>query len=174
MQDVREAFERAVKALYAWDSIGGDEPTVIVHGSPTLISIVATLAETYKDNLPRVDAIYQRFGGLSGSMYFVGGFGRTAVWRHGTCGDSFTCSVARSDTMNCAVVCGNFISAVTCSAGNAPFTTLFWPRIERWPTRRPEQAVASPRCMVHFCLICRSSMSAGLCRYARSVPICKK
>jgi hypothetical protein len=29
-QDVREAFEQAAKALYAWDSIGGDEPTVIV------------------------------------------------------------------------------------------------------------------------------------------------
>jgi hypothetical protein len=30
-------------------------------------------------NLPRVDAIYQRFGGLSGSAYFVGGFGMTAL-----------------------------------------------------------------------------------------------
>src|SRR5580704_9516802 len=51
-QDVREAFEHAAKALFAWDSIGGDEPTVIVHGSPTLISIVAALAETYKDMMP--------------------------------------------------------------------------------------------------------------------------
>jgi hypothetical protein len=50
--DVREAFEHAANALFAWDSIGGDEPTVIVHGSPTLISIVATLAETYKDTMP--------------------------------------------------------------------------------------------------------------------------
>ena len=30
-------------------------------------------------NLPRVDAIYQRFGGLSGSAYFVGGFRMTAL-----------------------------------------------------------------------------------------------
>ena len=30
-------------------------------------------------NLPKVDAIYQRFGGLSGSAYFVGGFGMTAL-----------------------------------------------------------------------------------------------
>jgi hypothetical protein len=30
-------------------------------------------------NLPRVDAIYQRFGGLSGSAYFFGGFGMTAL-----------------------------------------------------------------------------------------------
>jgi hypothetical protein len=30
-------------------------------------------------NLPRIDAIYQRFGGLSGSAYFVGGFGMTAL-----------------------------------------------------------------------------------------------
>jgi hypothetical protein len=30
-------------------------------------------------NLPKVDAIYQRFGGLSGSAYFVGGFGMTAM-----------------------------------------------------------------------------------------------
>jgi hypothetical protein len=51
-QDMREAFERAAKALFAWDSIGGDEPTVIVHGGPTLISNVATLAETYKDVMP--------------------------------------------------------------------------------------------------------------------------
>ena len=51
-EDVREAFERAAKALFAWDSIGGDEPTVIVHGSPTLISMVATLADTYKEMMP--------------------------------------------------------------------------------------------------------------------------
>ena len=30
-------------------------------------------------NLPTVNAIYQRFGGLSGSAYFVGGFGMTAL-----------------------------------------------------------------------------------------------
>jgi hypothetical protein len=51
-EDVREAFERAVKAFFAWSSIGGDEPTVAVHGSATLISIVATLAETYKEMMP--------------------------------------------------------------------------------------------------------------------------
>jgi hypothetical protein len=51
-EDVREAFERAAKALFAWSSIGGDEPTVIVHGSPTPISMVATLADTYKEMMP--------------------------------------------------------------------------------------------------------------------------
>jgi hypothetical protein len=30
-------------------------------------------------NLPSVDAIYRRFGGVSGSAYFVGGFGFTAL-----------------------------------------------------------------------------------------------
>lgn len=30
-------------------------------------------------NLPRVDAMYQRFGGVDGSLYFIGGFGFTAL-----------------------------------------------------------------------------------------------
>lgn len=30
-------------------------------------------------NLPNVDALYQRFGGVDGSAYFVGGFGMTAL-----------------------------------------------------------------------------------------------
>jgi hypothetical protein len=30
-------------------------------------------------NLPTVDAIFQRFGGLDGSAYFIGGFGFTAL-----------------------------------------------------------------------------------------------
>ncbi len=30
-------------------------------------------------NLPSVDAMYQRFGGIDGSVYFVGGFGMTAL-----------------------------------------------------------------------------------------------
>jgi hypothetical protein len=30
-------------------------------------------------NLPSVDAIYDRFGGIDGSAYFVGGFGMTAL-----------------------------------------------------------------------------------------------
>ena len=30
-------------------------------------------------NLPSTDAIYQRFGGLDGSAYFIGGFGMTAL-----------------------------------------------------------------------------------------------
>jgi hypothetical protein len=30
-------------------------------------------------NLPRTDAIFERFGGIEGSAYFVGGFGMTAV-----------------------------------------------------------------------------------------------
>jgi hypothetical protein len=51
-EDVLKAFERAAKALYAWDSIGGDEPTVIVDGSPMPISMVATLAGTYRDLMP--------------------------------------------------------------------------------------------------------------------------
>jgi hypothetical protein len=51
-QDVREAFDLAVKSLFAWSAIGGDEPTIVVHGSPTLISNVATLAKTYKDMMP--------------------------------------------------------------------------------------------------------------------------
>ena len=32
-EDVLKAFEQAAKALYVWDSIGGDEPTVIVDGA---------------------------------------------------------------------------------------------------------------------------------------------
>jgi hypothetical protein len=34
-------------------------------------------------SLPRVRAIYQRFGGLDGSAYFVGGFGFTALGAEG-------------------------------------------------------------------------------------------
>src|SRR5947209_10178671 len=34
-------------------------------------------------NLPAVSAIYQRFGGLDGSAYFVGGFGFTALGAEG-------------------------------------------------------------------------------------------
>jgi hypothetical protein len=30
-------------------------------------------------NLPRTDAVYQRFGGINGSAYFIGGFGMTAL-----------------------------------------------------------------------------------------------
>ena len=30
-------------------------------------------------NLPATDAIYQRFAGIDGSAYFVGGFGMTAL-----------------------------------------------------------------------------------------------
>jgi hypothetical protein len=30
-------------------------------------------------NLPRTNAVYQRFGGVDGSAYFVGGFGMTAL-----------------------------------------------------------------------------------------------
>ena len=30
-------------------------------------------------NLPATDAIYQRFAGIGGSAYFVGGFGMTAL-----------------------------------------------------------------------------------------------
>ena len=51
-EDVQEALELAVKALFAWDAIGGDEPTIVVRGSPTLISNVAIFAKTYKDLMP--------------------------------------------------------------------------------------------------------------------------
>ncbi len=51
-EDVREAFDLAAKSLFAWSAIGGDEPFVVVHGSPTLISNVAALAETYKEMMP--------------------------------------------------------------------------------------------------------------------------
>jgi hypothetical protein len=30
-------------------------------------------------NLPATDAIYERFGGVDGSAYFIGGFGMTAL-----------------------------------------------------------------------------------------------
>ena len=30
-------------------------------------------------NLPRTEAIFERFGGVDGSAYFVGGFGMTAL-----------------------------------------------------------------------------------------------
>lgn len=34
-------------------------------------------------NLPRTNAIYQRFGGVDGSLYFIGGFGFTALTAEG-------------------------------------------------------------------------------------------
>ena len=34
-------------------------------------------------NLPRVDALYQRFAGVDGSAYFIGGFGFTALTAEG-------------------------------------------------------------------------------------------
>jgi hypothetical protein len=49
--DLSEAFDHAVSAHIAWDG-RGEEPTVIVHGKPTLISAVASLAEAYKDTMP--------------------------------------------------------------------------------------------------------------------------
>jgi hypothetical protein len=30
-------------------------------------------------NLPKIDSLYQRFGGVDGSAYFIGGFGMTAL-----------------------------------------------------------------------------------------------
>ena len=33
-------------------------------------------------NLPQTEAIYQRFGGIDGSAYFIGGFGMTALTAH--------------------------------------------------------------------------------------------
>ena len=30
-------------------------------------------------NLPAIEAVYQRFGGIDGSAYFIGGFGMTAL-----------------------------------------------------------------------------------------------
>jgi hypothetical protein len=43
-------------------------------------------------NLPSVDAIYRRFGGVDGSAYFVGGFGFTAL----TAGDDIVLVPIRS------------------------------------------------------------------------------
>jgi hypothetical protein len=40
--DLSEAFGQAVTALIAWED-GGEEPTVLVHGRPTLISAIASL-----------------------------------------------------------------------------------------------------------------------------------
>ena len=34
-------------------------------------------------NLPAVGAIYDRFAGIDGSAYFIGGFGFTALGAHG-------------------------------------------------------------------------------------------
>ena len=34
-------------------------------------------------NLPRTQAIFDRFGGIAGSAYFVGGFGMTALTASG-------------------------------------------------------------------------------------------
>jgi hypothetical protein len=48
--ELGEAFDQAVIAHIAWNS--GEEPAVIVHGKPTLISAVAILAEAYKDTMP--------------------------------------------------------------------------------------------------------------------------
>jgi hypothetical protein len=49
--DLSEAFGQAVTALIAWED-GGEEPTVLVHGRPTLISAIASLVGTYKDTMP--------------------------------------------------------------------------------------------------------------------------
>jgi hypothetical protein len=43
-------------------------------------------------NLPSVDAVYRRFGGIDGSAYFVGGFGFTAL----TAGDDIVLVPIRS------------------------------------------------------------------------------
>lgn len=43
-------------------------------------------------NLPRTDAVFQRFGGVDGSIYFVAGFGFTAL----TAGDGVTIVPIRS------------------------------------------------------------------------------
>jgi hypothetical protein len=40
-----------VSALIAWED-GGEEPTVLVHGRPTLISAIAGLVGTYQDTMP--------------------------------------------------------------------------------------------------------------------------
>jgi hypothetical protein len=58
-EDVRKAFDLAAKALFAWSAIGGDEPTVVVHGSPTLISAVATLAKPYNDMMMPADLYWR-------------------------------------------------------------------------------------------------------------------
>jgi hypothetical protein len=34
-------------------------------------------------NLPATQAVYQRFGGVDGSAYLVGGFGMTVLTAHG-------------------------------------------------------------------------------------------
>jgi hypothetical protein len=49
--DLREAFDQAVSALIASDG-SGEEPMVSVHDRPTLISVIASLVETYKDVMP--------------------------------------------------------------------------------------------------------------------------
>jgi hypothetical protein len=43
-------------------------------------------------NMPRTDAIFQRFGGVDGSVYFIAGFGFTAL----TAGDGLTVVPIRS------------------------------------------------------------------------------
>jgi hypothetical protein len=48
--DISEAFAQAVGAPIAWGS--GAEPTVSVHDRPTLISVIASLVETYQDPMP--------------------------------------------------------------------------------------------------------------------------
>jgi hypothetical protein len=48
--DLSEAFGQAVTALIAWED--GGEPSVLVHGRPTLISAIASLVGTYKDTMP--------------------------------------------------------------------------------------------------------------------------
>jgi hypothetical protein len=49
--DLSEAFGQAVTALIAWED--GGEPSVLVHGRPTLISAIASLVGTYKDTIPQ-------------------------------------------------------------------------------------------------------------------------
>jgi delta 1-pyrroline-5-carboxylate dehydrogenase len=49
--DLSEAFDQAVNAVIAWDS-AGEEPTVAVYGRPVLVSVIASLCETYKDVMP--------------------------------------------------------------------------------------------------------------------------
>jgi hypothetical protein len=61
--DIREAFDLAVKALIHWDREGGEEPKVTLNGEPCSIGTIAVLAETFKEPMPT--GLYWRMVGYA-------------------------------------------------------------------------------------------------------------
>jgi Envelope integrity protein A len=80
-------------AMVQWPaSINSFEPYWLARGSGASTGEESNLSQNFRDagadgartmmlvyNLPRMEAIFDRFGGIAGSAYFVGGLGMTAL-----------------------------------------------------------------------------------------------